>query len=504
MLVSEKVFVYLENHDFVHEIRALVKQFFQGKKIIFIKEKALVENQSLLIENILINQDKTKQLRTLTRVLCGIEVLSEREENIEEIDLKIKDNKRITKLGIKKSIYYALEDVSDTKVPWGVLTGIRPTKVVHELMDLGVESEEIRDILECEYLLSGEKANLILNVAERERMFIYPLDDSLYSLYISIPFCPTRCLYCSFPSNDIKSCKHLVDEYTEKLILELRDMSYLMKEHTLDTVYIGGGTPTAIPISNLKEIIESVYEFFGTDMREFTVEAGRPDTIDREVLQTLKNLKIERISINPQTMNNKTLNKIGRCHTVEDTVDTFHLAREIGFKSINMDIILGLPGEDALDVVETIRQIDKLKPENLTVHTMSLKRASDLSKDIENYSLTSQMMIEEMIDLTREYAMNSNLNPYYMYRQGQILGNFENVGYSVKGHECIYNMLIMEEKQTIIAVGAGATSKVYNRDTGKVSRVPNVKNLMDYINRVDEMIEKKRSELDVNKSTKRY
>ena len=499
----EKVFVKLENHDFVHEVRALIKQFFPMVKIIFIQEKALVENQGLLIENILKKDPKTGNLCSFTKVSKDEKIISDHITYITDIDIKVSDDKRITKLGIKKSLFKSLESVSDTKVPWGVLTGIRPTKVVHELMDLKISEQDVRDILTTEYLLHIEKANLILDIASRERRFIYPLDHKKFSLYISIPFCPTRCLYCSFPSNDISKCNSSVDQYTEKLIYEISEMAKVMNGHILDTVYIGGGTPTAIPIANLKEIIEAVYEHFGTEMREFTVEAGRPDTIDKEVLQTLKALNIERISINPQSMNDKTLETIGRRHSVRDIVDTFLMAREVGFKSINMDLILGLPDEDQNDVKETINQIMILRPENLTVHTMSLKRTSDLSKDIEQYSLTGQKMLEEMIEITKDCAKEMNLNPYYMYRQGQILGNFENVGYALEGHECIYNMLIMEEKQTIIALGAGATSKVYNSDTGKVTRVPNVKNLKDYLDRVDEMIEKKRSELDANKSTKR-
>lgn len=503
MQVDEKVFVFLKNHDFVHEVRALLKLFFPVKKLIFIQEKALVENQGLLIENILFRDSETERTCSITTVSKGQKIISTHKTEITEIDIKVRDDKRITKLGIKKSLFESLKNVSTVRAPWGVLTGIRPTKVVHELLDMGVSEGETTEILTTEYLLDREKADLILEVAIRERKFIYPLDDKKYSLYLSIPFCPTRCIYCSFPSNDIAKCRSSVDQYTEKLIYEIREMSKIMQGHTLDTVYIGGGTPTAIPIEHLKRVIEAVYESFGTTMREFTVEAGRPDTIDREVLETLKSLNIERISINPQTMNDKTLEAIGRCHSVKDIIDTFHMAREIGFKSINMDLILGLPEEDELDVKETMEQIKRLRPENLTVHTMSVKRTSDLSKDIEQYSLTGQKRLETMIEMTSEYAKDMHLNPYYMYRQGQILGNFENVGYALEGHECIYNMLIMEEKQTIIALGAGATSKVYNSDTGKVTRVPNVKNLKDYLDRVDEMIEKKRSELYVNKSTKR-
>ena len=496
---QESIYVYLEGHDFKHEASSLLKALYPIDEIIFIQEKALVDNQSLLIENILLME----KLQSITIASKNGQVISKSTSDIREIDIKVNDEKRILKLGIKKSIVDCISKTCETKLPWGVLTGIRPTKIVHELLDKSLYEEQIIDILTKEYKLDIEKAKLMLEIARKEREYIYPLDDDKYSLYISIPFCPTRCLYCSFPSNDINSSRDFVDIYTESLIFELKEMSYVMKNKILDTVYIGGGTPTAIPSSNLDRIIKSVYKHFGTNMREFTVEAGRPDTIDLEMLTMLRVNKIKRISINPQTMNENTLKTIGRKHSVEDIINSFNMAKELGFETINMDLILGLPGEDEKDVMRTMKCIEQLNPENLTVHSMSLKRASDLKKDVEKYKRTDQSELENMLAITKRYSQNMNLKPYYMYRQQQILGNFENVGYSMIEHECIYNMLIMEEKQTIIALGAGATSKIYSSETGRVKRVANVKNLEEYINRVEEMVEKKRSEIYVNESTKR-
>ena len=414
---------------------------------------------------------------TITKISKDGKLLSQSISYIKDIDIDCDDEKRILKLAVKQSILSAASQVNDMKMPWGVLTGIRPTKIVHELIDKGIKSNRILEVLTQGYMLRDEKASLITGIAIRERDYIYPLDGDKYSLYISIPFCPTRCLYCSFPSNDIAKSRDFVDIYVEKLIFEMIEMSKVMKDKILDTVYIGGGTPTAIPVSKLDKIIKTVYEYFGKDMREFTVEAGRPDTIDLEMLTMLKNNDIKRISINPQTMNEETLKTIGRNHTVKDIVESFNMARSLGFESINMDLIVGLPGEDVMHVENTMKYISELKPENLTVHTMALKRTSELKKYIDEYHLIDQLNLEGMLNVTKQYAEKMNLIPYYMYRQKQILGNFENIGYSLKGYECIYNMLIMEEKQTIIAVGAGATSKIYSPQTGKVERVPNLKDL---------------------------
>lgn len=493
---DEKVYIYLEGHDFEYDLRALVKAYYPTREISFIKQKTLATSQGLLIESFLENNKKF-----IIRVLRNGQVLEESQSLIENIDIKNDDKKRILKLAMKQSIIKSLSQINKRNMPWGVLTGIRPTKIVHELIDKDVKKGEILKILTNEYKLDKDKANLITDIALGERKHIYPLDDKKFSLYISIPFCPTRCLYCSFPSNDIKEERELVDIYTEKLIYEIKEMAKVMKDKVIDTVYIGGGTPTAIPVTNLDRIIKVIYECFGTRLREFTVEAGRPDTIDFKMLNMLKDNNIKRISINPQTMNDETLKTIGRNHSVKDIENAYKMARDLGFESINMDLIVGLPGEDNKDVIKTMDYIKSLNPENLTVHTMALKRSSKLKEKIDDYNLTDQLKLEEMLNTTKKYAREMNLIPYYMYRQKQILGNFENIGYARKGYECIYNMLIMEEKQTIIALGAGATSKIYSAKSGQVKRVANLKNLREYINRTEEMVERKRSEINVNKCT---
>ncbi|AFS78738.1 oxygen-independent coproporphyrinogen-III oxidase 2 [Gottschalkia acidurici 9a] len=485
---SNKIYVYLQGHDFKYDISALIKVFYTDSEIIFIEEKALVDNQGLLIESIL-NSDDNTAFSSLSK---DGQVVAESIKDINKIDIKDNDTKKIIKAATKQSIFEVLHKTNDIKVPWGVLTGIRPTKIVHSLLDNKIDEDTIRYILVNEYRVDLEKANLIINIAITERKFIYPLDERKYSLYISIPFCPTRCLYCSFPSNAIDKSSDLVNIYTEKLMHEIEKVFEIMQDKIIDTVYIGGGTPTAIPVKNLDNIIKKVYSVFGSNLREFTVEAGRPDTITLEMLEMLKSNNIKRISINPQTMNQDTLRTIGREHKSQEILDSFRLAKQLGFNIINMDLIVGLPGEDKTHIENTMRYIEELKPENLTVHTMAVKRTSRLKEDIDKYSLTSQNSIEEMLNVTKHYAEKMGMKPYYMYRQKQILGNFENVGYSTDGNECIYNMLIMEEKQTIIAVGAGGVSKVYFPQEDRLERIPNVKDLREYINRVDEMIEKRK------------
>jgi len=486
------LYVYIKGHEYEYGVIELLKLFFFNEEIVLTSDGALVENQGLLIESYLYNIDGKYSAET--RIKKNNELISRNlKENLEKVDIGSIDIIKKIKIGIKNSIYEAVEKISNVKVPWGILTGIRPTKIVHDLTDKGYSEQVILKILLEEYKLTIEKANLILDVAHKERKFIYPIDENEYSLYVSIPFCPTRCIYCSFPSNSLDKSGHLVEEYTNKLLYEIEKMGSLMKGRRINTVYIGGGTPTSIPVENLERIIKKIYSIFGNEnIKEFTVEAGRPDTITEKMLYMLYNNNIKRISINPQTMNDNTLSAIGRRHSADDIVTAFKLAKKIGIDIINMDLIIGLPGEGIEEIKYTLEKILELNPENLTVHTMAVKRASKLKESISNYILTEQDVIEEMINITKKYAENMNMYPYYMYRQKQILGNFENVGYTKTGNECIYNILIMEERQTIIAVGAGGISKFYYSKEDRIERVPNLKNIGEYIKRIDDMVEKKK------------
>jgi len=334
---------------------------------------------------------------------------------------------------------------------------------------------------------------LIINISKRQRKYIYPLNKNRFSLYVSIPFCPSRCIYCSFPSVPVNRYINMIENYREKVIWEIEKIRELMDGKFINTVYIGGGTPTAIPSKDLEKIIQAVYLNFGKDnIKEFTVEAGRPDTINEEVLSMLNENDIDRISINPQTMNDETLKLIGRNHTKDDIKRAYYLAKEIGFKVINMDLIVGLPSEGKDEIINTLMEIEELNPENLTVHTLAVKRGSKFKETMDRYSVGDQKSIEEMIQETVKLAHKMNLKPYYLYRQKQIMGNFENVGYSKEGMECIYNMAIMEEKETIIGAGMGSVSKIFFPKENRLERIPNFKSIEEYMERTDELIERKR------------
>ncbi|SHH52873.1 oxygen-independent coproporphyrinogen-3 oxidase [Caloranaerobacter azorensis DSM 13643] len=491
------VSVILKGHDFTYEVFELLRAFFVNDEVKFIDEKALVDDQSLLIESILYKNDNYYVAETNIKKsdkLLSSSIINEAEKIV------VKDfiEKKKLKTMVKMSIYEAVTEIVETKVPWGILTGVRPTKVVHELIDKGYNDEFILEILLNNYKMFREKAKLILDIAKLQRKYIYPISKRDFSLYISIPFCPTRCLYCSFPSNPLDKSKDYISDYVEKLLYEINRVGELTGNMKINTVYIGGGTPTSIPILYLEKIIDRIQNVFGTsNIIEFTVEAGRPDTMTRDVLTKLKKLGIDRISINPQTMNENTLKLIGRKHSSEDILKAFDLAREIGFNSINMDLIVGLPNENVEDIIKTMEFIVKLKPDNLTVHTMAIKRASKLNESLNDFKLSKQEEIEKMIDVTKKFAYEMGMYAYYLYRQKQILGNMENVGYTLPGKECLYNILIMEEKQTILAVGAGGVSKIFFPDENRIERVPNVKSLYEYLNRVEEMVERKKKFIEL-------
>lgn len=400
------------------------------------------------------------------------------------------DDIKETKRNIKLSIYSAIKKYMPIKMPWGILTGIRPAKRVVDMWNDGFSDEEIEKSLKEKYLVSDEKVRLTMNVARAEEKILKDNKPNKIGLYVGIPFCPTRCLYCSFTSYPLDKYSKKVDTYLDCLEKEMIYLSEKLKDFELESIYVGGGTPTSLNEAQLERLLTNIKKYFKKPV-EFTVEAGRPDTITREKLRLLKQFEVNRISINPQTMNEKTLRLIGREHSVEQFVNAFKMAREEGHTHINTDLILGLPQETAKDVEETMKRIVELDPESITVHTLAVKRASRLKEQLDSYELTQYDEMEKMLNISAEYAQKAGMFPYYMYRQKNMLGNFENVGYCKKGHEGIYNVQIMEEKQTIIAAGAGGSTKVYEKNNNNVERVFNVKSVDDYINRTDEMIQRK-------------
>lgn len=378
------------------------------------------------------------------------------------------------------------------KPAWGGLTGIRPAKIVSGLLLGGMSDEEVFSHMRSKFSVSDDKIKLALDIAKLEIELLKNNNKKKISLYVGIPFCPTRCLYCSFASYSLAQYGHLMDDYITALIKELRYIKEAMQGYTLETVYIGGGTPTALDEKNLDRLLKEICGLFDTKgLREFSVEAGRPDTINAEKLKILKSYDVSRISINPQTMKQETLDLIGRKHTVDDFLNAYSLAASMGFYNINVDLILGLPDETPQDVENTFKQIAQLNPNSVTVHTLAVKRASRLKETIDDYTLTKLADMEQMLSIAAGYCKKMDLIPYYLYRLKNTVGSFENVGYCKAGFECIYNIQTMEERQTIIAAGAGGATKILDSETGQIRRIYNVKSVEDYVRRIDEMIERK-------------
>ena len=394
--------------------------------------------------------------------------------------------------GFKRFLYRVLCEVTGKTLPWGNLTGIRPTKIAYGMLEAGKTDDEIRLFYEKEHYVSREKAQLSIDIAKRERELLKGVHyEGGYSLYIGIPFCPTTCLYCSFTSYPIAAYRKLVEDYIDCVIREMEYVSRRYADKILDSVYIGGGTPTTLEAEQLDRLITRLKELFdfGT-VKEFTAEAGRADSITEEKLQVLYRHGVSRISVNPQTMKQETLDIIGRKASVEQVYTAFGLARKAGFTNINMDLILGLPGELEADVQNTIDRVAELNPDSLTVHSLAIKRASRLSQWIVENGVSMLNNTDETMRIAAEGAKKLGMEPYYLYRQKNMSGNFENVGYARPGKLGLYNILIMEEKQTIVALGAGSITKLVLPD-GRIERCDNVKDVALYIEKIDEMIERK-------------
>ncbi len=403
------------------------------------------------------------------------------------------DDRTDAKNKIKRRLYVLLMFATGKLLPWGALTGIRPTKIAMTKLQEGMDADEIAAFMKENYYASDEKIALSIEIAQRERELLSAVDCAGgYSLYVGIPFCPTTCLYCSFTSFPIGKWAGKTGLYLDALFKEMDYVSRKMSGRALTTVYFGGGTPTSLSAEDLDRLFTKLRAVFDVDhAREFTVEAGRPDSITRDKLRVLKKHGVTRISINPQTMNQATLDLIGRRHTVEDVKEKFAMAREEGFDNINMDLIVGLPEEDMEEVRATMEQIRELGPDSLTVHSLAIKRAARLNTMKEVYKDLRIVNTQEIIDMTARYAREMGLEPYYLYRQKNMAGNFENVGYAAPGKACLYNILIMEEQQTIVGCGAGTTTKRVIPGENRIERAETVKNVEHYIARVDEMIERK-------------
>ncbi len=400
-----------------------------------------------------------------------------------------RDVKTTKKITVKKALYRLLNKLTQIDLPWGILTGIKPVKIPSSLLKSGLSKESIEDILVNQYYLSNSKAKMALEIAFSQNNIIKNIKDNNYSLYINIPFCPSRCSYCSFPSLPIVKYKNIVDDYTDKLIEEIKAVSNFMSGFEINTIYIGGGTPTSLPVELIEKILFNIKVIY-PNVKELTVEAGRPDTIDFEKLSIMNKYGVDRISINPQTMNDSTLKVIGRKHSSEDIIKSYKMAKEVGIKTVNMDLIIGLPGECLEDVKATLKKIEPLEPDNLTVHTLAYKKGSVLTNNGE-YKLSTSNMIEDMQNECIKFAYSNSLAPYYLYRQKNMVGNLENIGFSREDNPCIYNISMMEEKETIIGCGMGATSKIYNKNNDSFKRIANPKDINFYFERFYESISNK-------------
>lgn len=402
---------------------------------------------------------------------------------------------------VKETVYRALSKYCKRTLSWGILTGIRPAKIPLRMLMDGMPPEDIRNALQETYLVSARKAKLAVDVAEREYELIKSLDyQNGYSVYIGIPFCPSICRYCSFSSYDYETYEGRIEAYLDALEKEMKAVAGNMGERELHTIYVGGGTPTSLNDHELQRLMDMIHHYLPVESAlEFTVEAGRPDTITKTKLLILKEAGVTRISINPQSMKQHTLELLGRWHKVEQIKEIFALARNTGFDNINMDLIIGLPEEDEVDFYNTLLQVKDLGADSVTVHTLVIKRASRMRReqleqggDIHPEDTLIPILQKESEDMLRDFGYA----PYYMYRQKNKAGttrntNQENVAYAKMGKECLYNVLIMEELETIVALGSGGSTKYVIHEKNRMERIENVKSVDDYISRIDEMIERK-------------
>ncbi len=474
------VIIEMNGLDFHQDVEPLIKEFFP---MLFNEDRALKLVFSLSDDEILIE---------LFEDMTGEAHVSFVREGFSSSETAPKKRHRDYRNQLLRAVYRLLHEYTGKELPWGILTGVRPTKLIYERIERG-EAKNLQFMADT-YYVSAEKAALATRIAAVEYQLLDALDyKNGYSLYIGIPFCPSICNYCSFGSHPIGRFEAFVEPYIEALEKEITAVSKCFPDRKLQTVYFGGGTPTSVSAAQLRSLIQCVKDNYDiSSVKEFTVEAGRPDSITGEKLSMLKEEGISRISVNPQTMVQRTLDTIGRKHTVEETVTAFKLARSLEFDNINMDLIAGLTGENINDFRFTLSELEKLEPDSITVHTLARKRAARLTTDGAAYEGNEATDVAEMVDTAALFMKEHGYEPYYLYRQKNMTDNLENVGYARKGKEGLYNILIMEEKQIILACGSGASSK-FVRDAGdkRFERVENVKNVQEYISRIDEMTDRK-------------
>lgn len=419
-----------------------------------------------------------------TGVFSGIQ------ENQAEINVDPLLEKRYHKRQIKQALYDVMKAACGRTPPWGSLTGIRPTRLIYEGMGRGLTRDQAMAYVQQEFDVHPDKARLLSEIVDVQLSLPQPGRQEV-DLYVGIPFCVSRCAYCSFLSGEVGKGKQL-PPYVDALEKEIGETLRLIEEKGLRprAFYMGGGTPTSLSAPLLERVLKAARPFIDQSC-EVTVEAGRPDTIDADKLRAIRENGATRISVNPQTMHNVTLELIGRRHTTAQTEQAYELARNIGFNHINMDLIAGLPGENLDMFMQTLEWSREMHPESLTVHTLSIKRSSLLH--LWEAKLPDGQMVSDMVEAGRNEAATRGMRPYYLYRQKYMAGNLENVGYALPDHACLYNIDMMEETANVLAVGAGAISKRVYPAIGRIERAPNVSEITHYITRMDEMMERKRA-----------
>lgn len=469
--------LYTVNHSFHYELENLTRAFFPNEKIQVISCEVLPDAPELP---------------------CIVSVKDEMLTVALNIDsfnktLTAPANSADDELQMATLLYKLLREYTGISLSWGLLTGVRPIKLLRRLKEETGE-ERAKEYFSDSLLVSNEKLNLAAVTCVNEEKILNMSKKDSFSLYISIPFCPTRCSYCSFVSQSVEKAKHLIPKYVELLCKEIEYTGKIAKDLNLrlESVYMGGGTPTTLEAGDLRKILSTVRACFDmSTCREFTVEAGRPDTITEEKLIALKESGCDRLSVNPQTLSDEVLQNIGRKHTVEAFYRSFELARKVGFEHINTDLIAGLPGDTVNSFNKTIEGICKLSPESITVHTLSMKRSSKLTGDNVQILRDDSLRVTSMLDNAYTSMTECGYAPYYLYRQSRMLGNMENTGWAKPGYEGIYNVFIMDETHTILACGAGAVTKLRNPDSEDLERIFNFKYPYEYNARFDELMKRK-------------
>lgn len=468
--------LYVKNHNFHFELENLTRLFFPNEKITVIRDFSEPQPPYIYTE-------------VSDKITISVNIGSFNKSETAVKKLTDDDNELVS----AQLLYKLLCDFTGLTQPWGILTGVRPVKLLRRLAEESSEEQAVKKF-EKDFFVSNEKIALSRETEHNERKILELSKPESFSLYVGIPFCPSRCSYCSFVMASIERAEKLIEPYTKLLCEEIKQTAEIANKLglRLETVYFGGGTPTTLSAEQLDTVLRTVNNSFDmSTCREFTVEAGRPDTIDIAKLFALKENKVDRISINPQTVNDEVLKTIGRKHTAQQFFDAFELARKCGFVNINTDLIAGLPTDTPESFKNSLDSIVRLNAECITVHTLCMKRASRLTTEGVTLDLQQARDAREMLAYTQNILGQNEYIPYYMYRQSRMVGNLENVGWSKKGFESLYNVYVMDETHTILACGSGGVTKLKRNNPDYLERIFNFKYPYEYIDRFDELIQRK-------------